>query len=160
MLEVELSNRQTRIPIAADQLRSAVRAVLADHGVDQGSISLAVVDDRTMHELNRRYLNHDYPTDVLSFVLESTADEMDGQIVVSADMAERQAADYDWATEYELLLYVLHGALHLVGYDDHDEEKRKSMREQEDNYLVRFGAPQRKESNCPPDCSPPRGGSA
>jgi probable rRNA maturation factor len=69
-LVVDLVNRQTRYPIQEERLREVAQQILLDAGYPQGHLSLAVVDDAEMHQLNRQYLQHDYPTDVLSFLLE------------------------------------------------------------------------------------------
>ena len=91
-----------------------------------------------MHQLNREHLNHDYPTDVLSFVLERSESSLDGEVIVSADTAIARAAEFHLPPEDELLLYVIHGTLHLVGYDDKEASNRALMREQESRYLAKF----------------------
>ena len=78
----------------ASASRRRAAAIVADAGVSDGTLSIAVVDDSTIHELNRQYLDHDYPTDVLSFVLEREAERLEGEIIVSLDTAARAAADY------------------------------------------------------------------
>jgi probable rRNA maturation factor len=100
-----------------------------------------------MQELNRQYLEHDYPTDVLSFVLaeDAAAKSLDGEIIVSADYAAREADRYDWTAGDELLLYVIHGALHLVGHDDATPMGKQAMREAETKYLRQFGLTHRFE---------------
>src|SRR5436190_952467 len=113
MLSIPLANNQTRHPVAEKTLVQAVRNVLESRGIVQGEISLAVVDNAVMHELNRRYLQHDYPTDVLSFVLEQSPNALEGEIIVSADYAAQEAPKYGWTIREELVLYVIHGALHL-----------------------------------------------
>ena len=67
--------------------------------MNRAEISIAIVDDQRMHALNRQYLQHDYPTDVLSFVLEcdEAAKSLDGEIIASADYAAREAPRYGWA---------------------------------------------------------------
>lgn len=122
-----------------DLLRAAVRAVLAEAGIARATISLAIVSDEAMHVLNARYLDHDEPTDVLSFVLENDAEHLEGQLIVSLDTARRVAAEMGWSGDDELLLYVIHGTLHLVGYDDLDPESRRIMRMQERQHLARWG---------------------
>ena len=120
-------------------LGEAVRSILAEAGVVEAQISLAVVDNPTIHVLNRKYLDHDYPTDVLSFVLERTEDWLEGEVIVSADTAVATAGQYGWTPEEELLLYVIHGTLHLVGYDDGTDTDRAEMRSREAACLARFG---------------------
>jgi probable rRNA maturation factor len=107
--------------------------------VRSARLSLAVVDDGTIHELNRRFLKHDYPTDVLSFLLERDGDRLEGEVIVSADTAKRVSAEYDWPAADELLLYVIHGTLHLVGHNDTSPSDRAAMRGEERRYLVQFG---------------------
>ena len=116
-----------------------MRQVLAEEGIQRATISLAVVDDPTIHDLNRRFLQHDYPTDVLSFVLDSGPGYVDGEVIVSADTATAAAARYGWTRDDELLLYVIHGALHLVGYDDQTPAAQQAMRDRERLLLRHFG---------------------
>ena len=139
MLEIAVAHECPSAVVDAMRLRRAVKSILNDAGIASGEVSIAVVDDARMHELNRRYLAHDYPTDVLSFVLARDGDRLDGQIVVSADYAAREAARYGWNADDELLLYTIHGALHLVGYDDLSPESKRQMRQQERAYLGQFG---------------------
>lgn len=139
MLDIAIAREHSSAVVDVKRLRRAVKTILADAGISRGEISIAVVDDARMHELNRRYLDHDDPTDVLSFVLAREADQLDGQIVVSADYAAREAARYGWNADDELLLYAIHGALHLVGYDDLDPDAKREMRAAERKYLAQFG---------------------
>jgi probable rRNA maturation factor len=138
-IKVETANRQSRAVNAA-RLARAVRRVLKTEDAAPAVVSLAIVDDGTMHQLNRRYLDHDYPTDVLSFLLSEDDEEpLQGEIVVSADTAAAEAERYGWSLDDELLLYVIHGALHLVGYDDHAPRDRREMRDWERYHLSSFG---------------------
>ena len=120
-------------------IRQAVLDILAGEGVAEGQISVALVDDPTIHEINRRHLQHDYPTDVISFVLEREERYLDGEVVASGDTACSVARDMGWPAQDELLLYVVHGTLHLVGYDDQSESDRNEMRARECHYLAEFG---------------------
>jgi probable rRNA maturation factor len=136
MIEIAIANEQSSLDVSADRVRHAVTLVLKDAGIADATISIAVVDDPTIHDLNRRFLQHDYPTDVLSFILEQTEQGLDGEVIVSADYALRSAHEYRWSAEDELLLYILHGTLHLVGYDDQDERSLTLMRDRERHYLL------------------------
>src|SRR3990172_4959121 len=89
--DIALSNRQSRQPVNDEQLCDAVRAVLRDSTFTSATISIAVVDDSSIRELTRRYLDHDWPTDVLSFVLDERADHMEGEVIISADTAATAA---------------------------------------------------------------------
>ena len=138
MLRIDISNEHA-FPLDEVRLKKAVRAVLQDAGFESGEISIAVVADDEMHALNRKYLDHDYPTDVLSFVLEEDDGRLDGEIIVSSDYAAQEAELYGWTAADEILLYVIHGSLHLVGHDDLEPENKQKMREKERHYLGLFG---------------------
>ncbi|MEX2187140.1 MAG: rRNA maturation RNase YbeY [Pirellulales bacterium] len=127
------------------RVRAAVKSALALGDVTAGTVSVVVVDDPTIHDLNRRHLDHDYPTDVLSFAIEQADAYVEGDIVASADTAARMAPRYGWTAEDELLLYVVHGALHLVGFDDLEPAKLKKMRAAERQVLAQFGLQARYE---------------
>ncbi|HCP84188.1 MAG: rRNA maturation RNase YbeY [Rhodopirellula sp.] len=139
LIDVRISNEQQTHPIDENRLIDAVNLITHDAGITQGSVSLAVVDDPTIHELNVQYLQHDYPTDVLSFVLERDEAMLDGEVIVSADTAAEDAKTYGWNANDELLLYVIHGTLHLVGFNDKTPDDQAEMHEQEAKYLLKFG---------------------
>ncbi len=139
MIRIEIADRQNVIRITDLPLRQAVASVLSDHGPAEGEVSIAVVDDPTIHQLNQKYLQHDYATDVLSFLLDCDDHRLEGEVIVSAETAERQAGNYGWSPQRELLLYLIHGTLHLVGFDDHTEADRAAMRAQEQHYLESLG---------------------
>jgi len=137
--ELSLANRQSIHVVDEPRLLDAARRVLADSKFTSATISLAVVDDSTIHALNRQFLNHDWPTDVLSFVLDVRGSHLDGEVVLSADMAATAAAEAGWAPADEQLLYVIHGMLHLVGLDDQAEADVRNMRAAERFYLQECG---------------------
>ena len=126
---VHVTDLQDR-PVDADRLKALLAFALEEHGAGPG-LSLAVVDDEKIIELNRRFAGHEGPTDVLAFPLsEPGLDDPDpelGEIVVSADTAARQADELGHAFERELALLALHGLLHLLGRDDHDPAEREAM---------------------------------
>ncbi len=136
---VSISNRQAAHQIDEAQLIAAAREVLQDSNFSSAEISLAVVDDPTIHDLNRRYLDHDWPTDVLSFALSERNSHLEGEVILSADTAAMEAAEIGWPVAAEQLLYVIHGMLHLVGYRDKSDQEAAAMRAAEKEYLKRFG---------------------
>jgi probable rRNA maturation factor len=137
-LRVLVAN-ETAAAIDAERLESAVRLAFADSDYTWVELSVAVVDDELIHELNRQFLDHDYPTDVLSFALEDDPPRLEGEIVVSLDTAERCASEAGWSADDELLLYVAHGALHLAGYGDKTPEDAAEMRAAEAALLAKLG---------------------
>jgi probable rRNA maturation factor len=154
--DIAIANEQDSLPIDAARLEEIARTTLQAEGVAAAVISLAIVDDPTMHELNRTHLNHDYPTDVLSFLLEGSQEpdldrddrraglagfgkRLDGEIIISADTAIRESQTYDWDPQSELALYLVHGLLHLCGYDDLEEDQQADMRRREREILQIWG---------------------
>ena len=81
-MDIDFINRQSRHEIEEVRLCEASRQILNDAGFRSGQLSLAVVDDEEMQQLNRQYLEHDYPTDVLSFLLEDGEDFLEGEVIV------------------------------------------------------------------------------
>jgi len=143
-LAVDVADEQSIVPVDTAFLAAAARAVLEGEGVDRATLSIAVVDDAQMCELHARYLGHDEPTDVLSFPLSSAGEPLEGEVVVSAETAARRAPEFGSTAAAEIVLYVIHGTLHLSGYDDHDEKSRRTMRERERHYLSRLGLSSRE----------------
>ena len=140
-IRFEFIDEQTRLTVDFERMRRAVAKILADAGVTRGAMEIAVVAAEPMHEMNVQFLGHDYVTDVLAFALEDDRDAglLEGNIVVCSDFAVERAPDYDWPPEDELLMYAIHGALHLVGYDDHSPEDAPLMRAKEREYLEYVG---------------------
>jgi len=139
VIQIDVANEQSHLKLDEHRLRRAVEMIFEDAGIGAASVSLAVVDDQTMAELHRQYLGKDETTDVLSFTLKDDGGQFEGEVVVSAETAATVAAWYRWTPDDELLLYVIHGALHLVGHRDATPEQVASMRQQETHYLSRFG---------------------
>lgn len=136
-LKIEIADEQHQDVDTAILVKIA-SLILTDHGVSQGELSIALVDDPTIRDLNKKYLNHDWETDVISFVLDSDETSLSGQLIVSTDTARNMAAELGSTFEEELALYVAHGTLHLVGFDDLDDASAKTMRAAEKEYLQQF----------------------
>ena len=122
--------------VTSRQLIHAVRSAVADHPIR--AISVAVVDDATIAQLHERYLEDGRATDVLAFDLRDDSEDaaIDGEIVVSAEIARRQAERLGLTEGEEVLRYVIHGALHLLGHDDKTTAQRKKMSLEEDRILA------------------------
>ena len=136
---IEMITRQTQLDLDLSRVREAVVCVLTGEGIEAAEISIAVVENAEIRRVNRQYLEHDFATDVISFSLGEPAGPLEGDLMVSAEMAVEQAARYGWSPLEELLLYVIHGTLHLAGYDDLTDEDRAVMRRQETHYLQALG---------------------
>src|SRR5881227_2681700 len=96
---------QEVVEIDRGHFRAVVRAVLEGEGVAAASVSLAFVDDATIHRLNKQFLDHDEPTDVLTFPLSGPgAKTLEGEVVVGAEVAQAQAAQRGHDVQAELTL--------------------------------------------------------
>lgn len=91
-----------------------------------------------VHRLNREYLEHDYPTDVLSFVISDEPGALEGEVYVDLDMAALRAPEFGTGFRREAARYVVHGLLHLAGHEDATPEQRTRMHENENRYLKAF----------------------
>src|SRR6187397_28448 len=129
MSKIAIHAPQDVVPIDRGRMREIARTVLVGEEVADYEISLAFVDNPTIHALNKRYLDHDEPTDVLSFPLsDPKAKRLSGELVIGAEVALAQAAERGHDVQAELALYVIHGLLHLCGGDDLEDEARAAMR--------------------------------
>jgi probable rRNA maturation factor len=137
--EVLLSNNQAKHAVNEEELIAAALAILENSDFSSAVISLAVIDDEAIHELNRQFLNHDWPTDVLSFALQDDGCHLEGEVIISADTAAATAAELGCTPAAEQLLYVIHGMLHLVGYRDKNPADAQDMRVAEAKFLGQFG---------------------
>jgi probable rRNA maturation factor len=147
MIRIKIANQQEIVPIDFDAIRRVGQTVLAGENVPDARITVAFVDNPTIHRLNKQFLNHDEPTDVLSFPQSGpNAKELEGELAIGVEVARAQAEERGHVVDAELALYVIHGILHLCGYDDHDEEDVREMRSRERRYLRELGLPNIAES--------------
>lgn len=141
-IEVEISDTQAHLRVDPNAVRDLVKRVLQLEGRSRASISIAVVDDETIHRINRTHLGHDWPTDVITFPLSDPGEAiLMGELVVSAQTACESAREHARDPADEFALYVTHGLLHLCGYDDRDEAAAAAMRNREREALAAAGVP-------------------
>ncbi|MGH2453558.1 MAG: rRNA maturation RNase YbeY [bacterium] len=134
-----VANRQRAVRVRPAALRRAALAAMSAEGCASGSeASIAVVSDAQIRALNRRYLGCDRTTDVLAFAQDGPGGLL-GDVVVSAERAAAQAPRYGQTVEGELELLVIHGMLHLLGYDDATGPARARMRRRERAILGALG---------------------
>jgi probable rRNA maturation factor len=143
MSKIAIHSPQEAVPIDRGRMRDVARAVLDGEEIKDYEISLAFVDNATIHRLNKQYLDHDEPTDVLSFPYSAAnAKKLEGELVLGVEVAQEQANERGHDVHAELALYVIHGLLHLCGYDDKTQADEKAMRDREQYYLKQLGLPE------------------
>jgi probable rRNA maturation factor len=131
-----------RVPVNKAKMRKIVHVVLDAEEIVEWEISLVFGDNPTIHRLNIAYLDHDEPTDVLSFPLsEPGSKKLVGELIIGAETAQIEAAARGHDLHAELALYVIHGLLHLCGYEDQSIAAIRRIRRRERHYLKTLGLP-------------------
>jgi len=118
------------------RLQRIAETVLAGEGKTVSQLSLVFADHETVLELNREWLDHDWHTDVISFLLED--DPIEGEVYVDVETAAERHTEFNASMLEEIERYVIHGILHLCGHDDATDEQRNAMRTLEDVYLAQL----------------------
>lgn len=128
----------TGTAVGLDRIEAAIAATLRAHSIARAVVEVSLVDDATIRQVNRTHLQHDWPTDVISFPGDDPLDPAEtkpaepgsvfGELIISVDTARQVAAELEVEPLAELVLYAIHGTLHLVGLDDGDEESAAKMR--------------------------------
>lgn len=114
-------------------LTSAIRK----EGFKPGTLNIVFCSDRLLRKMNKQYLRHDYNTDIITFDLTEDPSVVNGELYISTDRVEANAAEYGTGFRDELHRVMIHGVLHLCGYSDKSPAKSKEMRAREDYYLSR-----------------------
>ncbi len=117
--------------------QAAARA--SEHMELRGEVRVRLLDDRAMSEAHERSMGESGPTDVLTFDLDPGSGVLDVDLLVCVGEATRRAGEFGHPVGREILLYIVHGVLHCLGHDDHDEERARRMHEEEDRILGAIG---------------------
>ncbi len=140
MIEIQITTSLPNAPADVPRLKQLVRAVCRRFHVVRAVVSVRVVGDAEMRRLNRRFLGHRANTDCLSFDLSDEADPRRVfDLIVNGELAQREAARRGHDAEAELALYLTHGLLHHLGFDDATPAQAKKMHRTEDEILQHLG---------------------
>ena len=141
---ISFSDKSVKVP--QKTLKALVRFVTAREGFSIGRVDLAVVGTAEIAQHNRHFLNHAGETDVISFDLsDSAVPGISAQIIVCASVAARQAHHHGLTKAQELMLYIIHGLLHVMGYDDLSVRDHAKMASRQDELLKEFLADSSKK---------------
>lgn len=135
---ITIKNLQKDIRISSEEAESAVRAVLTAEGIKKsGRINVCFTADKEIRKLNHRYLKKDRPTDVLAFEMPAEGGKrgLYADIIVSTETAARNAKSFKTLPIYEAYLYVIHGVLHILGYNDVGAGGRQLMQNKAERIL-------------------------
>ena len=116
------------------RIKEWLRLVAESEVFTLGNISVIFCSDNYILDINQKYLQHDYFTDIITFDY-SEGGRISGDLFISVDSVRENSVEYGTEFEDELHRVIVHGILHLIGYDDHTEDEIKTMRSKEDYYL-------------------------
>ena len=150
-MTVIITNEQDKVEISADwaeQINEVAAICLREEEIpERAEVDLLFVDNEAIREMNKEYRDKDSATDVLSFPMYEADEAIDdeeeilfGDIVISLERAQEQAMEYGHSLKREVMYLLVHGLLHLAGYDHMSEEDKKQMREKEEKLLAEIGA--------------------
>ena len=131
-MEITLKNLQKKIPLPRAKILKAAKAAFRKLDFAAMSLSIVFAGTRRMRAINKKYLKHDHVTDVLTF---DFGKSQQGEIIICPYVAAVQARSHQTSTENEIILYVMHGILHLAGFDDHRPKDILQMRRMEKELL-------------------------
>ncbi len=137
-VHVTLVNQQRDRSLDRPRLLRIVEAVLAER-CQTADVVVHLVSRKRSAELNQQFLQHEGPTDIITFDYGSTAERLQGELFICVAEAVRQAAEFGTEWDQELHRYVIHGLLHLRGFDDREPAARRVMKREENRLVRRFG---------------------
>ena len=119
---------------AKTKIKNWLKLVAESEVYTLGNVSVIFCSDNYILDINQRFLQHDYFTDIITFDY-SEGSKISGDLFISVDSVKENSIEYGTDFEDELHRVIVHGILHLIGYDDHTDEDIKIMRSKEDYYL-------------------------
>jgi probable rRNA maturation factor len=137
-VRITLVNRQRDRSLDRPRILQLAQDVLAERG-QSADVVIHWVSRKRSAELNQQFLQHEGPTDIITFDYGSTADRLQGELFICVAEAVRQAAEFGTEWNQELHRYVIHGLLHLRGFDDREPAARRVMKREENRLVRRFG---------------------
>ena len=132
MIHLQLHNN-SGLSIKEDATKEVISIVLSEHGYSEANISIVLIDDDSLRKMKKKYFGEDLYTDIISFNIEE--DPFEGELYISYDRVKSNAIEFSERYHIELKRVIIHGLLHLCGYDDSTKEEKNKMTELENKYL-------------------------
>jgi rRNA maturation RNase YbeY len=129
-IQVNLRNR--------NKIKNMIEQIFLHEKKPLGRLNYVFCSDDTLLDINRRYLKHDFYTDIITFDLSSDGDWVNGEIYVSIDRITENARKFGESFQNEILRVIFHGALHLCGFKDKKKDDKEKMRKKEKYYLKKY----------------------
>jgi len=147
-MNIVIANRQRTKKINSRRLKQIIQALFSELAIDEAELGIQLVGAREMARVNWQYLQHEGSTDVITFdygennedahVLTSPV-KLHGELFVCVDEAITQANEFHTTWQDEVVRYVVHGVLHLLGYDDLKPDLRRTMKREENRLMQKLG---------------------
>ena len=119
-------------------VHSLISSLEKEFHFDISSLSISFINSEELLDINKKYLNHDYETDVITFNYSKKLKEIDGEILISFEEAKRNAKKFNATYGQELSRLVIHGMLHLLNFDDKDQKSKKIMKQAENKLTLKY----------------------
>jgi len=127
--------RSQRLPLTKQNISQIVNLVFNAEGIKNYSLNFNFISGKEIQKINKNYLNHDYVTDIITFPYAENDKLIDGEIFISPEQVKENSKAYNSSYRNEIKRVVIHGCLHLLGYDDRTGKQVELMRKKEDFYL-------------------------
>jgi probable rRNA maturation factor len=150
-MDITVKNLQTKITLNTTRIEKITSRIIKKVGIRKVILSVVFVSGPKIKALNKKFLGRDYATDVLAFdwklgngaplrgINKSKRKELCGDIIISTDAIRQNASAFRTSLSHELVLYIIHGILHLMGFDDHNPSDIKRMRQEEAKLMKYLG---------------------
>jgi len=137
-MKITIKNLQNKLAIHPRKIKNLIQKILkGEQAEGSGWINICFVNDALIKKFNAKFLKTNSATDVLAFNLGNGGENILADIMISTDTAIKQASIFKTTPDYELLLYLAHGILHILGYNDRTRTQIKLMRKKENEYVNR-----------------------
>jgi len=141
-MALSIKNHQNRFPIAKETVSKIAKKILSNYGISRFEICIAFLDNKRIKQLNRDYANRNYPTDVLAFPYQAVSGKgksiLWADIAISVDMAIRNSKHFNTSPGEEICLYIIHGILHLLDFNDNTKVKKLAMEREQQRWLSKL----------------------
>lgn len=140
MIVISVTKASTIIPFTTSAFLRIAKFVCRKEKVKQAELSFVLVNDNTIKRINKKFLNHDFVTDVITFPLE--VKKVQAEIYINAQQAKRQAKEYLVPVHNEMIRLIVHGILHAIGYDDRTVIQKRKMTAIQERYVAELSKQQ------------------
>jgi|TARA_B110000116_G_C16612602_1_gene480116 probable rRNA maturation factor len=135
MITIDLHN-ESNIELSQESIRGLLELVLSDNNHPSAEINIIITDDNSLRLMKKEYFNQDVYTDIIAFNIDE--DPFEGELYISHDRVKDNAKKFNQTFEGELKRILIHGTLHLCGFDDQSTKEKSKMTSMEEDYLEKF----------------------